>query len=175
MLVAARPSAEKHVGRPPGRRRGAQRDPRLSPTFGRGDDRVGLAGARLADHDRDSLTATEQPANHLGLIGLQGRPSGDHALGNRLAGDRALGAAHALGRGERLLLQLPDPLRGEAIALRPLADPHHVIGGEVGIGGLFDLFGFPSLWEQIRDRLHDVAAVEVGDARRDRAVHLLGG
>ena len=53
----------------------------------------------------------EQAADHLALVGLQGRAGVDHPGGDQLPGLPARLAPHPLGRGERLALQLPDALR----------------------------------------------------------------
>jgi len=93
------------VRRAPGRRCGAQLDPRLRPALGCGDDGEGLTATRLADHHGDSLGARQETADHLALVGLQGRASADHARRDQLAcGLRSL-RPHSLRCRQRFALK----------------------------------------------------------------------
>jgi hypothetical protein len=81
---------------------------------------------------------------------------------------------HRPGGGERLALDLPDPLGGEARTFRRLADRDHLVEGEEDVGDLLDLGGGCARGELVGDRLDRVAAVEVRGAGGER-VGKIGG
>ena len=103
------------VGGAPGRRRHPQPDPGAGPGLGGGDGGEGLAGACLADHDDELLATAGQPLDHRPLVGLDRRAGGEDA-GDDDRVDHGVAAVrrHRPGGGERLALELPDPLGGEA-------------------------------------------------------------
>jgi hypothetical protein len=163
----------QHIRRPPGRRGDPQLIAGLSPAFGCCDRGEALAGPRLADHDDDSLASREQAADHLALVCLQGGTALDHTSSDQLPGLAARLGLHPLGSLKRFALKLPDPLRGEALALGALGDTDDRIGCEEGVGDSLDLLGRRSVGEKIGDGLHGIAAVEVRSVGGHLAVELL--
>jgi hypothetical protein len=151
----------------------------LRPAFGCGDGGEALAGARLSDHHDDALATGEQAADHLALVGLQGRPGRDHPGGDQLAGLAAGLLRHLFGRLQRFALKLPDARGRVAGAFDGLGHGDHRPGSEEGIGGALDLMAGGTVGKQVGNRLDRVAAVEVGGVGRHLAVELrqrqLGG
>jgi hypothetical protein len=172
MLEAGKALGSHHVCRPPGRRGGAQLDPGLCPSLGRGDDGEGLAGPCLADHDGNSFGTRQEAADKLALVGLQGRASVNHTRRDQLACRVRSLRSHSLRCGQRLALKLPDSPRGVAGAFRALRYLDHGIGREEGVRQALDLGSRRTLGKRVGDGLDRLAAVEVGRRRRDRLAEL---